>query len=114
MCASSSIRTAPGVPIERPLARVLLNAVESFGKGLVQEPFDLSDGSALRLTVSRYYTPSGRCIQKDYKINGYDEYENDIYARIENGELEDASKQKIYDSTEYRTKLNSRIVYGGG
>jgi carboxyl-terminal processing protease len=86
----------------------------SFGKGLVQEPFDLSDGSALRLTVSRYYTPSGRCIQKDYKIHGYDEYENDIYARIENGELEDASKQKIYDSTEYRTKLNNRIVYGGG
>ena len=94
--------------------RGLVVGRRSFGKGLVQEPFDLSDGSALRLTVSRYYTPSGRCIQKDYKINGYDEYENDIYARIENGELEDASKQKIYDSTEYRTKLNSRIVYGGG
>lgn len=94
--------------------RGLVVGRRSFGKGLVQEPFDLSDGSALRLTVSRYYTPSGRCIQKDYKTNGYDEYENDIYARIENGELEDASKQKIYDSTEYRTKIKNRIVYGGG
>ena len=94
--------------------RGLVVGRRSFGKGLVQEPFDLSDGSALRLTVSRYYTPSGRCIQKDYKKHGYDEYENDLYARIENGELEDASKQKIYDSTEYRTKLNNRIVFGGG
>lgn len=94
--------------------RGLVVGRRSFGKGLVQEPFDLSDGSALRLTVSRYYTPSGRCIQKDYKNHGYDEYENDIYARIENGELEDASKQKIYDSTEYKTKLNNRVVYGGG
>jgi carboxyl-terminal processing protease len=80
----------------------------------VQEPFDLSDGSALRLTVSRYYTPSGRCIQKDYKKHGYDEYENELYARIENGDLEDASKQKAYDSTEYRTKRSKRAVYGGG
>jgi carboxyl-terminal processing protease len=47
-------------------------------------------------------------------VRAYDEYENDIYARIENGELEDASKQKIYDSTEYRTKIKNRIVYGGG
>ncbi|MCX6187191.1 MAG: S41 family peptidase [Bacteroidetes bacterium] len=94
--------------------RGLVIGRRSFGKGLVQEPFDLSDGSALRLTISRYYTPSGRCIQKDYKKSGYDEYENDIYARLENGELEDASKQRIYDSTPYHTKQNNRVVYGGG
>jgi len=85
----------------------------SFGKGLVQEPFDLSDGSALRLTVSRYYTPSGRCIQKDYK-NGIDLYNSELYSRYENGEMQDVTKNHISDSTKYRTKYLNRIVYSGG
>lgn len=84
----------------------------SFGKGLVQEPFELSDGSAMRLTVSRYYTPSGRCIQKDYK-NGKD-YDHDLIDRYTNGELESAEKTMIFDSTPYLTKVLGRTVFGGG
>lgn len=84
----------------------------SFGKGLVQEPFELKDGSALRLTVSRYYTPSGRCIQKDYsdKVN----YEHDLINRYQNGELESDHPNAIFDSTPYYTKKLKRVVYGGG
>jgi|688.fasta_scaffold21403_5 carboxyl-terminal processing protease len=83
----------------------------SFGKGLVQEPYSLKDGSALRLTVSRYYTPSGRCIQKDYtdKVK----YDHDLIDRYQNGELESNTKS-IFDSTPYYTKRLNRIVYGGG
>ncbi len=83
----------------------------SFGKGLVQEPYELKDGSALRLTVSRYYTPSGRCIQKDYSNS--ENYEHDLLTRYENGELED-NKKVIFDSTPYHTKEFNRTVYGGG
>jgi carboxyl-terminal processing protease len=84
----------------------------SFGKGLVQEPFELGDGSALRLTVSRYYTPSGRCIQKDYTDK--EKYEHDLYDRFANGELEGQGGQNIFDSTPYYTKRLTRRVYGGG
>ncbi len=84
----------------------------SFGKGLVQEPYELSDGSALRLTVSRYYTPSGRCIQKDYSDK--DKYDHDLYERYANGELEREGAQTIFDSTPYFTKRLNRPVYGGG
>jgi carboxyl-terminal processing protease len=84
----------------------------SFGKGLVQEPYELSDGSALRLTVSRYYTPSGRCIQKDYSDKIH--YDNDILERYANGELESDSKAAILDSTPYYTLKLKRTVYGGG
>ncbi len=84
----------------------------SFGKGLVQEPYELSDGSALRLTVSRYYTPSGRCIQKDYSNS--ENYEHDLLSRYENGELEDGTKRVIFDSTQYLTKQLGRTVFGGG
>ncbi len=84
----------------------------SFGKGLVQEPYELKDGSAMRLTVSRYYTPSGRCIQKDYK-NGKD-YDHDLIDRYTNGELENQEKTMIFDSTPYATKVLGRTVYGGG
>lgn len=84
----------------------------SFGKGLVQEPFQLSDGSALRLTVSRYYTPAGRCIQKDY-TEGVEAYEHEISNRYEDGEVNDETKQKIKDSTVYKTDVG-RKVYGGG
>jgi carboxyl-terminal processing protease len=84
----------------------------SFGKGLVQEPYELSDGSAIRLTVSRYYTPSGRCIQKDYtdKLK----YEHDLMDRFENGELENDGRMAIFDSTPYYTLRLKRTVYGGG
>lgn len=85
----------------------------SFGKGLVQQPYELSDGSALRLTVSRYYTPSGRSIQKDYKHEGYDEYEHEVQSRYEAGELEDAGKFSLKDTTIYKTS-KGRVVYGGG
>ncbi len=84
----------------------------SFGKGLVQEPYELSDGSALRLTVSRYYTPSGRCIQKDYTDK--DKYDHELYERYANGELESEGSQTIFDSTPYFTKRLNRPVFGGG
>ncbi|MDP1728192.1 MAG: S41 family peptidase [Bacteroidota bacterium] len=84
----------------------------SFGKGLVQEPYEFKDGSALHLTVSRYYTPSGRCIQKDYSNS--ENYQNDLLNRFENGEMEDYSKRLILDSTPYHTKELNRTVFGGG
>lgn len=84
----------------------------SFGKGLVQEPFPLKDGSAVRLTVARYYTPSGRSIQKTYSA-GYDEYEAEIYHRYEDGELADSAARKVMDSTVYKTS-GGRIVYSKG
>lgn len=83
----------------------------SFGKGLVQEQYPLSDGGALRLTVSRYYTPSGRSIQRDYKNDK--DYNHEADRRLENGELSDASRISVADSTKYYTG-SGRIVYGGG
>lgn len=84
----------------------------SFGKGLVQEQIPLSDGSAIRLTVARYHTPSGRCIQRYYK-GGVEAYYTEMLSRYESGELEDGENQKIEDSTAYYT-LSGRKVYGGG
>lgn len=83
----------------------------SFGKGLVQEQYKLRDGAALRLTVARYYTPSGRSIQKPY--DDPEAYEHEMYDRFETGELEAARNMLIQDSTEYYTD-NGRVVYGGG
>lgn len=83
----------------------------SFGKGLVQEQYKLRDGSALRLTVARYYTPSGRSIQKPY--NDPDQYNQDVIARYESGELTEADKMSIQDSTKYYT-ADGHVVYGGG
>jgi len=84
----------------------------SFGKGLVQEQIPFSDGSALRLTIARYYTPSGRCIQKPYK-NGMEQYSQDILNRLQHGELEQADSIHFSDSLKYETK-KGRTVYGGG
>ena len=85
----------------------------SFGKGLVQQPIDFSDGSAIRLTIARYYTPSGRCIQKPY-IKGKDEnYELDILTRYEHGEFISQDSIKQDESHIYYTSLG-RPVYGGG
>ena len=84
----------------------------SFGKGLVQEPFILRDGSVLRLTVARYYTPSGRCIQKPYN-KGIEEYYNDINERFIKGEFESADSIHFPDSLKYTTP-GGKTVYGGG
>lgn len=81
----------------------------SFGKGLVQEPFYMSDGSGFRLTVARFYTPSGRCIQKPYG----DDYAYDIVKRYTDGEMVDADSIKVNKDLEYET-VGGRKVYGGG
>src|SRR5690606_3800944 len=83
----------------------------SFGKGLVQDQQEFSDGSALRLTISRYYTPTGRCIQKPYSDREH--YELEYYERYLNGELMNADSIKINDSLKYTTP-KGKIVYGGG
>ncbi|MDN5214552.1 S41 family peptidase [Fulvivirgaceae bacterium BMA12] len=92
--------------------RALIVGRRSFGKGLVQVPIDLSDGSELRLTISRYYTPSGRSIQKPYRAEDND-YDQEIYTRLENGEFFHADSVKFNDSLTYRTS-GGRVVYGGG
>ncbi len=84
----------------------------SFGKGLVQEQYDLRDGSAMRLTVARYYTPSGRCIQRPYN-HGKDAYDNNLIERYMSGEFIHQDSIQSKDTTVYKTK-NGRIVYGGG
>jgi len=84
----------------------------SYGKGLVQREMQLGDGSAVRLTVSRYYTPTGRSIQRAYE-SGNGDYFDDYYARIESGELFDASKIEVADSLKFTTP-KGKIVYGGG
>lgn len=84
----------------------------SFGKGLVQRQFELTDSSAIRMTVSRYHTPSGRCIQKDYKKGG-EAYSHDIYDRIISGELSNRDSIKI-DTTNVFQTVHHRKVYGGG
>ena len=83
----------------------------SFGKGLVQAPIDLSDGSELRLTISRYYTPSGRSIQKPYTNS--ESYAKDLLARYEGGEFFSADSINFNDSLKYETRTG-RSVYGGG
>lgn len=85
----------------------------SFGKGLVQQQFDLGDGSALRLTVARYYTPSGRSIQKPYTIGKSEDYEMDIMNRYLHGEFDHKDSIKISSKLKYKT-LKGRTVYGGG
>lgn len=85
----------------------------SFGKGLVQQPFMLNDGSMIRLTTAHYYTPSGRCIQKPYN-NGVDEYQKDYLHRIEDGELFSKDSVVLNKSEKYTTKVSKRLVYGGG
>nr|WP_155210913.1 S41 family peptidase [Fulvivirga aurantia] len=91
--------------------RALVVGRRTFGKGLVQAPLDLSDGSELRLTISRYYTPSGRSIQKPYSDES--EYARDLMDRFNHGEFFSADSIKFNDSLKYETK-SGRAVYGGG
>lgn len=91
--------------------RALIVGRRTFGKGLVQTPFDLNDGSELRLTISRYYTPSGRSIQKPYGAG--EDYGRDVYDRYQHGEFFHADSIKFNDSLKYQT-ANGRTVYGGG
>lgn len=86
----------------------------SFGKGLVQRPFGLPDGSMIRLTIAHYYTPCGRCIQKPYKKGDKKDYEMDIEYRLKHGELTNPDSIHFADSLRYYTLKEHRAVYGGG
>lgn len=86
----------------------------TFGKGLVQRPFPFPDGSMIRLTVAKYHTPSGRCIQKPYERGKGDEYHKDILHRYEAGEFTSADSIHFSDSEKYATLRTGRTVYGGG
>lgn len=93
--------------------RGLIIGRRTYGKGLVQAPIPLADGSELRLTIARYYTPSGRCIQKMYELGKSDEYEQDLYQRFIHGEFYSEDSIKMDHSSVYKT-LGGRTVYGGG
>jgi len=93
--------------------RGLIVGRRSFGKGLVQRPINLGDGSAVRLTVQKYYTPAGRCIQKPYD-EGVDAYRLEKYDRYQSGELLSLDSLDLPDSLKYETRIKKRTVYGGG
>ncbi len=85
----------------------------TFGKGLVQNGYQLTDGSMIRLTVARYYTPTGRSIQSSYK-DGYDKYIQNFVNRYSNGEIFSADSIRMPDTLRYKTLVSNRTVYGGG
>jgi carboxyl-terminal processing protease len=85
----------------------------SFGKGLVQKPYFLTDGSMVRLTTAHYYTPSGRCIQKPYE-DGVEEYRQDYRNRLSHGEMFSADSIAVDETNQYKTLVNGRTVFGGG
>ncbi len=93
--------------------RAVIIGRRTFGKGLVQNAMPLTDGSMIRLTVARYYTPSGRSIQSSYK-EGYDKYMENFYKRFSDGELVSADSTHFLDSLKYKTLVSKRTVYGGG
>jgi len=93
--------------------RGLVIGRRSFGKGLVQKPYFLTDGSMVRLTTAHYYTPSGRNIQKPYD-NGIDDYKRDYLDRLSTGQLFSADSISLSDSLKFKTLINGRDVYGGG
>lgn len=86
----------------------------TFGKGLVQRPLDMPDGSMIRLTIAHYYTPSGRCIQKPYTKGDKMDYAMDVINRLKSGELTNADSIHFADSLKYQTLKEHRTVYGGG
>ena len=93
--------------------RAIVVGRRSFGKGLVQRPLSLADGSELRLTIARYYTPSGRNIQKPYS-DGVEKYQNELVGRKKHGELQNADSINFPDSLKFKTLVLGRTVYGGG
>lgn len=93
--------------------RGVLIGRRSFGKGLVQKQFTLPDGAMIRLTTSRYHTPTGRCIQRSYE-DGIEEYNKDLQKRLDHGEYFHADSIHFPDSLKYSTLVNKRTVYGGG
>lgn len=94
--------------------RGLVVGRRTFGKGLVQRPFPFPDGSMIRLTVSKYYTPSGRCIQKPYQTGDGEDYQKDMLRRYEAGEFSSEDSVHFADSLRFETLRNRRPVYGGG
>ena len=94
--------------------RAVLVGRRSYGKGLVQSPFKFDDGSMMRLTVARYYTPSGRCIQKPYTKGDKKHYEEDLLDRSKEGEYYHLDSIQFNDSLSYKTLKNGRTIYGGG
>ena len=94
--------------------RAIIIGRRSFGKGLVQQQIPFADGSAMRLTVARYYTPSGRCIQKPYKMGEQEDYAQDLIDRFEHGEFFSADSVHFADSTVYYTKQGRQVMGGGG
>ena len=94
--------------------RGLVVGRRSFGKGLVQRPIDLPDGSMIRLTIAHYYTPSGRCIQKPYEKGKKNDYAMDVVNRLKHGELTNQDSIHFADSLKFHTLKKKRIVYGGG
>lgn len=94
--------------------RGLIVGRRTFGKGLVQRPIDMPDGSMIRLTVSHYYTPSGRCIQKPYEKGKKRDYDEDMLNRYNSGELMHLDSIHFADSLKYYTLNKHRVVYGGG
>ena len=94
--------------------RAVVVGRRTFGKGLVQRPFKFEDGSMMRLTVARYYTPSGRCIQKPYHRGDKKAYEHELLDRANEGEYYCLDSIQFNDSLRYTTRLNGRTIYGGG
>ena len=94
--------------------RAVIVGRHTFGKGLVQRPFKFEDGSMMRLTVARYYTPSGRCIQKPYDRGNKKAYEKELLDRANEGEYYSLDSIQFNDSLRYTTRLNGRTIYGGG
>lgn len=94
--------------------RAVIVGRRTFGKGLVQRPFKFEDGSMIRLTVARYYTPSGRCIQKPYKKGDKKAYDEDLLERMREGEYYNLDSIQFNDSLQYKTLKHTRPVYGGG
>lgn len=94
--------------------RAVIVGRRTFGKGLVQRQIPLLDGSMMRLTVARYYTPTGRSIQKPYEEGKKDQYEKDLFERLKHGEYLSADSISFPDSLKYETLVNKRTVYGGG
>ena len=94
--------------------RAVVVGRRTFGKGLVQRPFKFEDGSMIRLTVARYYTPSGRCIQKPYSRGDKKAYEKELLDRANEGEYYCLDSIQFNDSLRYTTRLNGRTIYGGG